>query len=77
MPEPSALPERLTPPQQEVVSYPREGGGSLFIRGLAGTGKSTALKARLAALLREGRRRWLPPSHPPHVWCRKRVTSRC
>ena len=56
MPDLFALPERLTAPQQEVVSYPREGGGSLFIRGLAGTGKSTALKARLAALLREGRR---------------------
>jgi len=50
------LPQRLTASQQEVVSYPRDGGSSLFIRGLPGTGKSTALKARLAALLREGRR---------------------
>jgi len=50
------LPEHLTGPQREVVSYPREGGGSLSVRGLPGTGKSTALMARLAALLREGRR---------------------
>ncbi len=50
------IPERLTPLQQEVVSYPRQGGGSLFLRGLPGTGKSAALMARLAALLREGRR---------------------
>ncbi len=52
----SVFPERLTAQQQEVVSYPREGGGCLFVRGLPGTGKSTALMARLAALLREGRR---------------------
>jgi len=50
------LPQHLTGLQREVVSYPREGGGSLSVRGLAGTGKSTALMARLAALLREGRR---------------------
>lgn len=50
------IPERLTALQREVVSYPRQGGGSLFLRGLPGTGKSTALMARLAALLREGRR---------------------
>jgi hypothetical protein len=50
------FPERLTAAQQEVTSFPRDGGGSLFIHGLAGTGKSTALMARLVALLREGRR---------------------
>ena len=50
------LPEKLTVQQQEVVSYPREDGGSLFVRGLPGTGKTAALVARLAALLREGRR---------------------
>ena len=53
---PFALPDRLTPAQQRVVSYPREGGGSLLLHGLPGAGKSTALAARLAALLREGRR---------------------
>jgi hypothetical protein len=53
---PVVLPERLTDAQRVVVSYPREGGGSLFLRGLPGTGKSSALLARLAALLREGRR---------------------
>jgi len=46
----------LGPLQQEIVSYPREGGGRLFVRGLPGTGKSTALMARLVALLKEGRR---------------------
>ncbi|TEU10879.1 MAG: hypothetical protein E3J25_08560 [Anaerolineales bacterium] len=51
-----SLPQHLTKLQQEVVSFPREGGGSLAVRGLPGTGKSTALMARLAALLREGRR---------------------
>ena len=49
-------PVRLTALQQQVVSYPREGGNRLFISGLPGTGKSTALMARLGALLREGRR---------------------
>ncbi|MFO7918549.1 MAG: hypothetical protein R6V13_10765 [Anaerolineae bacterium] len=53
---PTALPESLTPPQRRVVSYPRDEGGCLVLRGLPGTGKSTALLARLAALLREGRR---------------------
>lgn len=51
-----SLPTRLTPSQQEIVSFPREGGGRLFARGLPGTGKSTSLIARLAALLGEGRR---------------------
>jgi hypothetical protein len=53
---PTGLPERLTDPQRQVASYPRDGGQSLFLRGLPGTGKTTALLARLAALLREGRR---------------------
>jgi hypothetical protein len=56
LPLPSPLPETLTAWQRDVVSYPRQGGGSLFLRGWPGTGKSTALLARLAALLREGRR---------------------
>ena len=46
----------LTPGQQRVVSYPRDGAGPLWVGGLPGSGKSTALVARLAALLREGRR---------------------
>jgi hypothetical protein len=50
------LPARLTSLQQQVTLYHREGGERLFISGLPGTGKSTALMARLAALLREGRR---------------------
>jgi len=48
--------QQLTAEQQRVVSFPRQGGGSLFLRGLPGTGKSTAILARLSALLREGRR---------------------
>ena len=51
-----AIPERLTDVQRRVVSFPRDGGGRLFLRGLPGSGKTTALVARLAALLREGRR---------------------
>ncbi|MEA3408679.1 MAG: hypothetical protein U9R48_11505 [Chloroflexota bacterium] len=50
------LPQSLTPAQRRVVSHPREGGGCLILQGLPGTGKSTALLARLAALLSEGRR---------------------
>ncbi|MBN1402081.1 MAG: AAA family ATPase, partial [Anaerolineae bacterium] len=46
----------LTPAQVRAVSYPREGAGPLWLGGLPGSGKSTALMARLAALLREGRR---------------------
>lgn len=50
------LPKSLTSIQRQVVSYSRDGGGCLVLRGLPGTGKSTALLARLMALLREGRR---------------------
>ena len=50
------LAHQLTSLQQRIVSFPREGGASLFLRGVPGTGKSTAIQARLAALLREGRR---------------------
>ncbi len=46
----------LNAAQQRIVSFPRYGGASLFVAGLPGTGKSTALMARLATLLREGRR---------------------
>ncbi len=52
----TAIPESLTSSQRRVVSHPRDGGGCLVLRGLPGTGKSTALLARLTALLREGRR---------------------
>jgi len=51
-----SFPKTLTLGQQKVVSYPREENGRLFVRGLPGTGKSISLLARLAALLREGRR---------------------
>lgn len=50
------LPEQLTTFQQRVASFPRDGGGSLFLSGPPGSGKTIALMARLAALLREGRR---------------------
>jgi len=50
------LPAHLTAAQREIVAFSREGGERLFVRGLPGTGKTTALMARLAALLREGRR---------------------
>jgi hypothetical protein len=50
------LTQQLTSLQQRIVSFPRDGGGSLFLRGLPGTGKSIAMLGRLAALLREGRR---------------------
>lgn len=46
----------LTELQRRVASFPRDAGQSLFVHGVAGTGKSSALIARLAALLREGRR---------------------
>ena len=49
-------PETLTARQSQVVAFPREGGQTLYLRGLPGTGKTTALVARLAALLSEGRR---------------------
>ena len=52
----AAIPDRLTDMQRQVVSFPRDGGGRLFLRGLPGSGKTTALVARLAALFREGRR---------------------
>ncbi len=56
MPSNEIAVQQLTSLQQRIVSFPREGGGSLFVRGVPGTGKSTAMLARLAALLREGRR---------------------
>jgi len=46
----------LNTAQRRVVSFPRDGAERLFVRGIPGTGKTTALIARLAALLREGRR---------------------
>lgn len=46
----------LTPEQQRIISFPREGGKRLAVRGLPGTGKTAALCARLGAMLREGRR---------------------
>lgn len=46
----------LTPEQQRIVSFPREGRMRLAVRGLPGAGKTTALCARLGAMLREGRR---------------------
>lgn len=52
----ATMPSTPTEEQQRVIDYPREGGGSLLVRGPAGTGKSTALIGRLTALLREGRR---------------------
>jgi hypothetical protein len=53
---PSADALTLTAEQQRIVSFPREGKGSLAVRGLPGSGKTTALCARLGAMLREGRR---------------------
>lgn len=53
---PTTIPDSLTLSQRRVVAYPREEEGCLVLRGLPGTGKSTALLARLAALLREGKR---------------------
>jgi superfamily I DNA/RNA helicase len=50
------LPEALTPEQERVASHPREGRTTLCLNGVPGTGKTTALMARLAALLREGTR---------------------
>lgn len=48
--------EGYTAEQRDAIDYPRDGGGSLLLRGPAGTGKSAALVARLTSLLREGRR---------------------
>ncbi|MFW6098071.1 MAG: hypothetical protein ACOC9Z_08335, partial [Chloroflexota bacterium] len=42
--------DELTPAQQEAV----QGGGSLYLQGQAGSGKSTALLHRLRRLLQEG-----------------------
>ncbi|MBC7238302.1 MAG: DEAD/DEAH box helicase family protein, partial [Chloroflexi bacterium] len=50
------LPQTLSPEQREVIAYPREGEAPLFVQGAFGTGKTTALLARLCALVREGRR---------------------
>ena len=50
----SEMPLDLTLEQQRVVAFPRRGGGALFVTGPAGSGKSTALHARLVALLCEG-----------------------
>jgi hypothetical protein len=49
-----SLPEALTPEQVQVVAHPRRGGTTLCLNGMPGTGKTTALMARLAALLKEG-----------------------
>ncbi|MHB1294071.1 MAG: UvrD-helicase domain-containing protein [Anaerolineae bacterium] len=40
--------------QQQVVSFPRDGGARLYVHGPAGTGKSTALIHRVTRLLQEG-----------------------
>ncbi len=48
------LSDDYTAEQRSAIDYPRDGGESLLLRGPAGTGKSTALVARLANLLREG-----------------------
>jgi len=50
------LPETLTPEQSQVVAHPRAGRTTLCLNGVPGTGKTTALMARLAALVREGAR---------------------
>ncbi|MEN6480316.1 MAG: UvrD-helicase domain-containing protein [Anaerolineales bacterium] len=42
--------------QQRIVQFARHGGGGLAVVGPPGTGKSTALVARLVSLVREGRR---------------------
>lgn len=46
----------LTATQQQVVDFPRQGSTSLWLHGLAGSGKTVALIARLEALLIEGTR---------------------
>ncbi len=46
----------LTAAQQKIVQFTRHGGGGLAVVGPPGTGKSTALAARLASLVCEGRR---------------------
>jgi len=46
----------LLPGQQRIVQFARRGGGGLVAVGPPGTGKSTALAARLVALASEGRR---------------------
>ncbi len=48
------LPETLSPQQQALVEAPTGGGETCFLSGPAGAGKSTALVARLAYLLRQG-----------------------
>ena len=48
--------DKLSALQRRIVSFPRLGSESLFVEGVPGTGKSTALMSRLASLLREGRR---------------------
>ncbi|MHB1355957.1 MAG: UvrD-helicase domain-containing protein [Anaerolineae bacterium] len=46
----------LTTNQQRVVDFPRQGNASLWVHGLAGSGKTVALIARLMALLAGGAR---------------------
>lgn len=46
----------LTATQQRMVNFPRQGNASLWLHGLAGSGKTAALIARLVALLAEGTR---------------------
>ncbi|MGC8874857.1 MAG: UvrD-helicase domain-containing protein [Chloroflexia bacterium] len=48
------LPETLFPQQQALVEAPTSGGETCFLSGPTGAGKSTALLARLAYLLRQG-----------------------
>ena len=52
----SGIPETLSPAQRQIVAHPREGEPPLLVQGDCGAGKSTALAARLCALVREGRR---------------------
>jgi hypothetical protein len=46
----------LTTTQRQAVDFPRRGNVSLWLHGLAGSGKTTALIARVEALLVEGTR---------------------
>ena len=48
--------QQLTANQERIVRFSRTGGERLCVVGAAGCGKSTALSARLASLLREGAR---------------------
>ncbi|MCE5258761.1 MAG: UvrD-helicase domain-containing protein [Chloroflexi bacterium] len=40
--------------QRIVVDFPKQGGNGLWVHGLAGSGKTTALVARMLALIKEG-----------------------